>query len=111
MKYQSVVPTVDRYLVDKTRRMAMDDRADLGTSNNPIGVLVVDDSALMRQVMTDIVGNEADMEVMATASGGREAVRMAADLQPDIVLMDIHMPDLDGIQATWLVASRVPRGA
>src|SRR6202022_3850298 len=40
-----------------------------------------------------------------------EAVRRAAELQPDIVLMDIHMPDLDGIQATWLVSSRAPHGA
>jgi pilus assembly protein CpaE len=77
----------------------------------PISVLVVDDSALMRRVVTDIIGVESDMEVAAAASGGYEALRLALDLQPDIVVMDIHMPDLDGIQATWLVANRAPHGA
>jgi len=54
---------------------------------------------------------QPDMELVATASNGQEAVRRAAEVQPDIVLMDIHMPDLDGIQATWLVSSRAPHGA
>ena len=51
------------------------------------------------------------MELVGAAASGHEAVRRAAELQPDIVLMDIHMPDLDGIQATWLVSSRAPHGA
>src|SRR5690348_15287004 len=51
------------------------------------------------------------MQLVGTAASGHEAVRRAAELQPDIVLMDIHMPDLDGIQATWLVSSRAPHGA
>src|SRR5947209_16188468 len=51
------------------------------------------------------------MDLVGTAASGQEAVRRAAELQPDIVLMDIHMPDLDGIQATWLVSSGAPHGA
>src|SRR5689334_20107916 len=51
------------------------------------------------------------MQLVGSAASGHEAVRRAAELQPDIVLMDIHMPDLDGIQATWLVSSRAPHGA
>src|ERR1700674_4110142 len=51
------------------------------------------------------------METVGAAASGNEAVRRAAELQPDIILMDIHMPDLDGIQATWLVSSRAPHGA
>jgi pilus assembly protein CpaE len=58
-----------------------------------------------------LVDAQADMELVGTAASGHEAVRRAAELQPDIVLMDIHMPDLDGIQATWLVSSRAPHGA
>jgi pilus assembly protein CpaE len=81
------------------------------TESQPISVLIVDDSALMRRVMTDVIGTERDMEVVATAAGGQEAIRLATELQPDVTLMDIHMPDLDGIQATWLVANRAPHGA
>jgi len=58
-----------------------------------------------------LVEGQPDMELVGTAASGHEAVRRATELQPDIVLMDIHMPDLDGIQATWLVSSRAPHGA
>ena len=51
------------------------------------------------------------MEVVDTTSTGHEAVRRAAEHQPDIILMDIHMPDMDGIQAAWLVSGNVPNGA
>jgi pilus assembly protein CpaE len=78
---------------------------------NPIRVLAVDDSATIRETLGLLIGAQPDMELVGTAASGHEAVRRAAELQPDIVLMDIHMPDLDGIQATWLVSSRAPHGA
>jgi pilus assembly protein CpaE len=74
-------------------------------------VLVVDDSATIRETLGLLVDSQADMEVVGTAASGQEAVRRAAELQPDIVLMDLHMPDMDGIQATWLMSSRAPHGA
>jgi len=58
-----------------------------------------------------LIEAQPDMDLVGSAASGHEAVRRAAELQPDIVLMDIHMPDLDGIQATWLVSSRAPHGA
>src|SRR5258707_4951168 len=58
-----------------------------------------------------LIESQSDMELVGSAASGHEAVRRAAELQPDIVLMDIHMPDMDGIQATWLVSSKVPNGA
>jgi pilus assembly protein CpaE len=76
-----------------------------------IRVLAVDDSATIRETLSVLVDAQPDMELVGTAASGHEAVRRAAELQPDIVLMDIHMPDLDGIQATWLVSSRAPHGA
>lgn len=76
----------------------------------PIRVLIADDSAMMRRALEDLVGAQSDMEVIGTAVNGHEAVRRATELQPDVVLMDIHMPDMDGIQATWLVSSKVPHG-
>jgi pilus assembly protein CpaE len=77
----------------------------------PIRVLAVDDSATIRETLGLLIGAQPDMDLIGTAASGHEAVRRAAELQPDIVLMDIHMPDLDGIQATWLVSSRAPHGA
>jgi pilus assembly protein CpaE len=74
-------------------------------------VLAVDDSATIRETLSILIDAQADMELVGSAASGQEAVRRAAELQPDIVLMDIHMPDLDGIQATWLVSSRAPHGA
>jgi pilus assembly protein CpaE len=78
---------------------------------NPIRVLAVDDSVTIREVLGVLITAQSDMELVGSAASGHEAVRRAAELQPDIVLMDIHMPDLDGIQATWLVSSRAPHGA
>src|SRR6266550_953960 len=77
----------------------------------PIRVLAVDDSATIRETLSLLIEAQSDMELVGTAASGNEAVRRAAELQPDIVLMDIHMPDLDGIQAAWLVSSRAPHGA
>src|SRR3979409_2463627 len=76
-----------------------------------IRVLVVDDSAMTRTLLSQLITSQPDMTVVGTAASGHEAVRRATELQPDIVLMDVHMPDLDGIQATWLVSSKVPSGA
>src|SRR5690242_5912915 len=80
-------------------------------SGQPIRVLAVDDSATIRETLSLLIEAQPDMELVGTAASGNEAVRRAAELQPDIVLMDIHMPDLDGIQAAWLVSSRAPHGA
>jgi len=74
-------------------------------------VLAVDDSATIRETIGLLLDAQTDMELVGTAASGQEAVRLSGELQPDIVLMDIHMPDLDGIQATWLVSSRAPHGA
>src|SRR5438552_10040279 len=78
---------------------------------HPIRILAVDDSVTVRETLAVLVESQPDMELSGSAASGNEAVRRAAELQPDIVLMDIHMPDLDGIQATWLVSSRAPHGA
>ncbi|PPF76285.1 response regulator transcription factor [Pseudoclavibacter sp. Z016] len=63
-------------------------------------VLVVDDQALIRQAVSDILGQEPGIDVVGEARNGREAVALVASLRPDVVLMDIRMPELDGIEAT-----------
>jgi DNA-binding NarL/FixJ family response regulator len=63
-------------------------------------VLVVDDQPLIRQAVTDILDGEVGVEVVGDAVNGREAVLRASALRPDVVVMDIRMPELDGIGAT-----------
>jgi len=63
-------------------------------------VLVVDDQELVRAGFSMILGSEPDIEVVGEAQNGREALEMAADLGPDVILMDIRMPVMDGIAAT-----------
>lgn len=63
-------------------------------------VLVADDQSLIRQAVTDILTGQGGIEVVGEARDGREAVAAARALHPDVVLMDIRMPELDGIGAT-----------
>ena len=76
-----------------------------------IRVLVVDDIPETRDHLTKLLGFESDIDVVGAAASGREALEMAARLVPDVVLMDINMPDMDGIAATEQLASVVPGAA
>jgi len=73
-----------------------------------IRVLVVDDHDLFRAGLASLLGAQPDIEVVAQASGGRMAVRLANELQPDVVLMDVRMPDLEGPEATREILERHP---
>jgi DNA-binding NarL/FixJ family response regulator len=66
----------------------------------PVRVLIVDDDDLMRAGLRGVLSSDASIEVVGEASDGRDAVYRTRLLQPDIVLMDVRMPDLDGISAT-----------
>ncbi len=70
-----------------------------------IRVLLVDDQALIRAGFAAIVGSAADLEVVGQASDGAQAVALARELRPDVVLMDIRMPGTDGLSATELIAA------
>lgn len=70
-----------------------------------ITVLVVDDQTLIRQAVTEILSREADIEVVGEAVNGRAALERAGHLRPDVVLMDIRMPEIDGIAATAEICS------
>ena len=65
-----------------------------------IRVLVVDDQSMVRAGFRLLLADEPDIEVVAEAGNGREAVAHAARLEPDVILMDIRMPELDGLEAT-----------
>jgi len=73
-----------------------------------ISVLIADDQALVRGGLRMIIDAQQDMEVVGEAENGTEAIAVAAELEPDVVLMDIRMPELDGIAATQHLAQRGP---
>ncbi|MER6244268.1 response regulator transcription factor [Streptomyces griseorubiginosus] len=70
-----------------------------------IRVLLADDQTLVRAAFAMLVASARDMEVVGEAGSGREAVGAAREVRPDLVVMDIRMPDLDGIEATRLIAA------
>jgi pilus assembly protein CpaE len=76
-----------------------------------IRVLIVDDIPETRDHLTKLLGFEGDIEVVGSASSGREAIQLAGKLRPDVVLMDINMPDMDGIAATEQLSQTAPGSA
>jgi DNA-binding NarL/FixJ family response regulator len=73
-----------------------------------IRVLIVDDHTLFRQGVREMLEQEADLEVVGEAATGREALDQARALMPDVVLMDIKMPDLDGVTASRTLHREMP---
>ena len=65
-----------------------------------IRILIADDHGVVREGLRAVLGTESDMEVVGEAATGKEVVERAAELRPDAILMDIQMPDLNGIEAT-----------
>jgi DNA-binding NarL/FixJ family response regulator len=66
----------------------------------PVRVLIADDHAVVREGLRAVLGSEPDMEVVGEAATGKEVLERAADLRPDVILMDIQMPGINGIEAT-----------
>ncbi len=71
-------------------------------------VLLADDHALIREGLAELLRKHADIEIVGMAENGREAVRLAALLSPDVAILDIAMPDLNGIEATREIARQSP---
>jgi DNA-binding NarL/FixJ family response regulator len=73
-----------------------------------IRILLADDHAIVRHGLSRSIEQEEDMQIIAQAKDGHGTVELARELKPDIVLMDISMPDLNGIEATRLIAKEMP---
>jgi DNA-binding NarL/FixJ family response regulator len=71
-------------------------------------VLIVDDDALMRAGLVELLAADPELEIIGQAATGRQAIEQARRLAPDVVLMDVRMPDLDGIAATRALARATP---
>lgn len=77
-------------------------------ATRPIRVLVVDDQTLVREGLVALIGLLPGMEVVGTAGDGAEALERAAEVAPDVVLMDLRMPRVDGVEATRSIRERHP---
>ena len=78
-------------------------------SDELLSVLIADDEAVVRETISIYVNSAPDMQVVGTAADGRAAVQMAETLSPDIILMDIQMPRVDGVEAVAAVLRLLPR--
>jgi two-component system, LytTR family, response regulator len=75
---------------------------------SPLRVIIVDDEELARQVLREYLAQVADVEVVAECANGFDAVKAANDLQPDLVLLDVQMPKLDGFEVLDLLGGAMP---
>ena len=80
-------------------------------SSTPLKLLIVDDNDLFVSALEGFLETEASLEVIGRAANGAVAVELAADLQPDVVLMDLSMPSVDGFEATAMVREQAPEAA
>lgn len=74
----------------------------------PIRVMLVDDHTLVREGIRRLVDEQPNMEVVAEAADGREAITRAGQVKPDVILMDIGMPELNGLEATAIIKRQFP---
>lgn len=79
--------------------------------SNEISVLLVDDHALVRKGFRRMIEDDPDLRVVGEASSGLEAVQLCQQLKPQVIVMDMAMPEMDGVQATREILKRMPKTA
>ena len=82
--------------------------SEMSSSSNRIRVIIVDDHAVVRSGLEQLLATTDDIELVGTASNGNEAIERVDELRPDVVLMDLSMPELDGVEATRRISATHP---
>ena len=77
--------------------------------SDKIRVVIVDDHAMLRAGLEQLLGGEPDLDVVGKAASGAEAIALVRELRPDVVLMDLQMPGVDGVSATREIVARRSR--
>ncbi len=88
------------------------DRSNVTNANNQetkIRILVVDDQKMIREGLKALIKTESNLEVIGTAENGEDAIKQVEDLKPDVVLMDMEMPGMDGVTATKIICQKFPQ--
>ena len=80
----------------------------MGAAKKKLTVLIADDQTLFREGIKDLLENEKAIEVVGEAADGQEAVRLAKKLKPNVILMDIKLPHMDGVSATRVIRKECP---
>ncbi len=83
-------------------------RNDTRIPGKKIGVVLADDHPIVLQGLKGLLESEPDMDVLGEATDGREAVRLALELKPDLLVMDVSMPGISGIEAARIIAHDMP---
>jgi len=78
-------------------------------SHRPIRVLIVDDAVVIRRIVSDVLAEDPEIEIAGTAANGRIALQKITQVNPDIVTLDVEMPEMDGLQALKELRKTHPR--
>jgi len=104
-------PSIGAYAAAKTRHSETKDMTSAANASKPkppYRVLICDDMATVRRALQRVLRDDSDFLVVDEAASGQESVAKAKQLNPDLIVMDVHMPNLDGVEATRQILLGVP---